>query len=103
MLSSHPFILREPILPSALVDVDATLFVLIGVFLALYLFLRFALFRPVLKVLDERDRRIEGTKLEAQAMQERTQKTLAEYEAFVREARSKGAELRAALRQEGQR
>jgi F-type H+-transporting ATPase subunit b len=88
---------------AALVDIDATLFILIGVFLFLYLVLRITLFRPVLRVLDERERRIEGAKAEARAMQERAEQALSQYEAFVREARSQGAELKAALRQEGQR
>jgi F-type H+-transporting ATPase subunit b len=88
---------------AALVDIDATLFILVGVFLFLYIVLRITLFRPVLRVLDERERRIDGAKAEAKAMQERAEGAMSEYEAFVREARSKGAELKAALRQEGQR
>jgi F-type H+-transporting ATPase subunit b len=96
-----PLTHEAPVARAALVDIDATLFVLIGIFLFLYVFLRVALFRPVMRVLEERERRIEGAKAEARRMQERADKVLAEYEAFVRDARNKGAELRATLRQEG--
>lgn len=93
----------EPPLRAALVDVDGTLFLFMGIFLSLYLVLRYALFRPVLRVLDERERRIEGSKAEAKEMQQRAEEAYAQYEAFVREARQKGGELKTALRQEGQR
>jgi F-type H+-transporting ATPase subunit b len=97
------FLTDVPVVRGALVDLDPTLFLLLGIFLLLYVFLRFTLFRPVLRVLEERERRIEGAKAEARRMQERADQALAEYNEFVREARNKGAELRVALRQEGLR
>jgi F-type H+-transporting ATPase subunit b len=103
MLPSLLPTIDEPLCRAALVDVDATLFIIIALFLALYLFLRFALFRPVLRLFEERERRIEGAKQEARDMQDRAAKALAQYEEFVREARAQGAAEKEALRQEGQR
>ena len=108
MLSSSLFlldqaaVLERPVARAALVDIDATLFVLLGMFLLLYVFLRFALFRPVLRVFDEREKRIEGAKAEAKEMQDRAQRALAEYESFLRDARNQGAAEKEALRQQGQ-
>lgn len=102
-LSASPLHPLDPCLAkAALVDVDATLFVFLGLFLALYVFLRFALFRPVLRVFEEREKRIEGAKAEAKEMQERAQKALVEYETFLREARTQGAAEKESLRQQGQ-
>ena len=99
-----PLILSDlPVLRAALVDVDATLFVVLGLFLLFYVFLRVALFRPVLRLFDEREARIDGAKHEAKDMQERATKALTQYEAFVREARAQGQVEKEALRQEGQR
>lgn len=92
-----------PVARAALVDVDATLFVVIGLFLLFYVTLRFALFRPVLRLFEEREKRIDGAKHEAKDMQERAVKAVAQYEAFVREARAQGQAEKETLRQEGQR
>jgi len=92
-----------PVAKAALIDIDATLFVLLGLFLLLYVFLRVALFRPVLRVFDEREKRIEGAKAEAREMQEKATTALFQYEAFLKEARAQGAQDREALRVEGQK
>ena len=92
-----------PVVKAALIDVDATLFVLLGLFLLLYVFLRGALFRPVLRLFEEREKRIEGVKVEAREMQEKATAALAQYETFLREARTQGVLEKEALRQEGHR
>ena len=84
-------------------DLDATLFILIGIFLVLYIILRFTLFRPILRLLDERQARIEGTRKVAEELRERAEEAAREYQALLKEARAKGAELKLSLRQEGQR
>ena len=92
-----------PLAKAALIDVDATLFILLGMFLLLYVFLRVALFRPVLRVFAERERRIEGAKAEAREMQDKALSALAQYDTFLRAARAEGAQEKEALRVEGQR
>jgi F-type H+-transporting ATPase subunit b len=93
----------SPVLKGALVDLDATVFLVIGIFLLFYLLLRFALFRPVLRLLDERQARIEGTRKLAQELREKAMEATRQYEALLKEARAQGAELKLSLRQEGQR
>jgi F-type H+-transporting ATPase subunit b len=84
-----------------LIDVDGTLFVQFGFFIIMLIVLSRTLFRPYLKLRDARHKGIEGAREEAAAMQERAQKTNADYDAQLTRARQRGAEERARLRGEG--
>jgi F0F1-type ATP synthase membrane subunit b/b' len=81
--------------------VDGTLFVQFGLFVIMLIVLSRTLFRPYLALRDARHKGIEGAREEAAAMQERAQKTNAEYDAKLTKARQRGAEERARLRGEG--
>ncbi|HEX8951964.1 MAG TPA: ATP synthase F0 subunit B, partial [Polyangia bacterium] len=59
------------------------------------------LFKPYLAMRDARHKGIEGAREEAASMQERAQKTNADYDARLTKARLRGAEERARLRGEG--
>jgi len=87
--------------PPPLIDIDGTLFVQFGLFIIMLIVLSRTLFRPYLKLRDARHKGIEGAREEASAMQERAQKTNADYDAQLTRARQRGAEERARLRGEG--
>ncbi|MBX3224114.1 MAG: H(+)-transporting ATPase [Labilithrix sp.] len=83
------------------VDLDASLLVQIVLFVVLLVFLKPLLFEPMLKLFEEREKRIEGTRREASKEDERSAKALAKYEAVLAKAREAGAAERDALRAEG--
>lgn len=82
------------------VDLDASLLVQIALFVVLLLILKPLLFDPMLKLFEEREKRIEGTRREASKEDERSAKALAKYEAILAKAREAGAAERDAIRAE---
>ena len=85
------------------VDLDASLLVQIALFIVLLLILKPLLFEPMLKLFEEREKRIEGTRRQASKEDERSAKALAKYEAILAKAREAGSAERDALRAEGAR
>lgn len=85
------------------VDLDASLFVHFGLFLVLLLVLKPALFDPMMRLFEEREKRIEGTRHQAKKEDRRSAKALATYEASLTKARDEGAQERDRLRAEGQK
>ncbi len=83
------------------VDLDLSLFVYLGFFLVLLLVLKPALFDPMMRLFEEREKRIEGTRHRATKEDERSAKALAKYESVLAKAREAGAAERDALRAEG--
>jgi F-type H+-transporting ATPase subunit b len=69
---------------------------LIVLFLILVPLLNRLLFRPLLAVLDERDRQIEGTEARANELSQQAEQELARHEAAVREARAEAERARKA-------
>lgn len=84
-----------------LIDIDGTLFVQFALFVIMLIVLSRVLFKPYLAMRDARHKGIEGAREEAASMQERAQKTNADYDARLTKARLRGAEERARLRGEG--
>jgi len=83
------------------VDLDLTLFVQLGFFLVLLLVLKPTLFDPMMRLFEEREKRIEGTRHEATKEDERSAKALAKYETICAKGRDAGAAERDTLRAEG--
>ncbi len=83
------------------VDLDLTLFVQLGFFLVLLFVLKPTLFDPMMRLFEEREKRIEGTRHEATKEDERSAKALSKYEAICAKGREAGALERDALRAEG--
>jgi F-type H+-transporting ATPase subunit b len=83
------------------VDVDLTALWPIGVFVVLLLTLKPILFDPMLKLFEERERRIDGAKLAARRMDQASADALTKYETEMRKARSAGNAEREAQRAEG--
>jgi F-type H+-transporting ATPase subunit b len=84
-------------------DFDATLFVQVGFIIVLWLVLKPLLFDPMLKLFEEREKRIEGAKLRARRIDEESAEAMTKYNEQVAKARAEGATEREKLRAEGLR
>lgn len=80
------------------VDFDATFVVQVVLFSALAMFLKPVLFDPMLKLFEERERRIDGAKLQARKIDERSAHAAAEYEAEMAKARAAAGAARDKIR-----
>src|SRR5262245_58840529 len=83
--------------PPPLIDVDGTLFLQLGLFLMLWLVLSRVLFKPYLKMRDERDKSIDGARKDAHSMEEKARAITADYDAKFGRAKLRGVEQRARL------
>lgn len=83
------------------VDLDASFLVQIVLFVLLLLILKPLLFDPMLKLFEEREKRIEGTRREAAKEDKRSAEALAKYEAVLAKAREAGNAESAGIRGEG--
>lgn len=84
-----------------MIELNLTLLYQIAGFFILYFILNALLYKPVLKILEERDKNIAGTKKEAETLETELQKKLLEYENKLNEAKAKAQEERLRIRQEG--
>jgi F-type H+-transporting ATPase subunit b len=85
------------------VDLDATLLIQLVLFVVLIVVLKPMLFDPMMRLFEEREKRIEGTRREANKEDERSAKALAKYEGILAQARAAGATERDVLRAESAR
>lgn len=81
-----------------LIDVDGTLFIQFALFLLMLAILSRVLFRPYLKLRDERDKGIAGARHEAGEMEKRADQIVADYDAKLTRAKQRGADERAKVR-----
>jgi len=70
------------------VDVDATFLVQLVLFVGLTVILKPVLFDPMLKLFEERERRIDGAKAQARKIDEKSATALGKYEAEMAKARA---------------
>jgi F-type H+-transporting ATPase subunit b len=86
--------------PPPLIDIDGTLLLQFVLFLLMLIVLSRFLFKPYLRIRDERAKGIEGAKHEAHDMEHRADKIVADYDARLTRTKQRGAEERARLRSE---
>ncbi|MBN2358356.1 MAG: hypothetical protein JXR83_02825 [Deltaproteobacteria bacterium] len=84
-------------------ELNVTLLIQLAVFLFAMLWLSLLLFRPLLRLLEEREKRIAGTRREAAAMTAANEEKLKGIGVRIDEARALAYEQRRALRAEGQK
>ncbi|MCK5539985.1 MAG: ATP synthase F0 subunit B [Deltaproteobacteria bacterium] len=82
-----------------MIEVNATLFIQWGIFVALMVFLHFFLFKPVLRVVDARQAKVEGTFASAEDLQNRAKKDQDEYQAKLDASKEKLFARTAAIRE----
>ena len=83
------------------VDFDPTLFIMVGLFIFLWIVLKPLLFDPMLRLFEERERRIDGAKLLARKIDEKSAGALTRYETEMQSARTAANVEREKLRAEG--
>lgn len=83
------------------VDVDWTFLVALVLFVVLLVVLKPLLFDPMLALFEERERRIEGAKLQARKIDEKSTTALATYEAEISKARGAANAERDTIRAQG--
>jgi len=85
----HPVLLSS----SPILDLDATLFVYIGVFFALFFILRALVFKPMMALFDAREKAIDGAKQDAKDLEKRAEEKLLAFEVEMAKVRREvGAE-----------
>jgi F-type H+-transporting ATPase subunit b len=100
--ATGPTDLAPGVAPQAIrVDVDATFVVQILLLVALTLVLKPVLFDPMLKLFEEREKRIDGAKAEARKIDEKSATALATYEAEMARVRAAANAERDRIRAEG--
>ncbi len=83
------------------VDFDATFLVQLAFFVVLTFVLKPTLFDPMLKLFEEREKRIDGAKVQARHIDEKSATALAQYEARMAEARAAANAQRDRIRADG--
>jgi F-type H+-transporting ATPase subunit b len=76
------------------VDFDWTLFIQVGFVVVLFVLLKPMLFDPMLKLFEERERRIDGARKEARKIDEESALALSKYEAAMAKAHAEGNAVR---------
>jgi F-type H+-transporting ATPase subunit b len=75
-----------------LIDIDNTLWLQLGLFLLLLVFLSRVVFRPYLKLRDAREANMAGARAKAKAAGEEAQRLIVEYDERLNAARQRGAD-----------
>lgn len=78
----------------SLVDLDGTFFIQMGIFFVMFIFLHFALFRPVMRMIAARREATEGTTEKAHRVKEDAEKLGRDVDNKLREVRAMAAEER---------
>jgi len=84
-----------------MLKVDFTILIQVVNFLACVAILNYLLFRPVMRIIEERKKRIEGLGKEAGALREKMEERKREYERRLEEIKLQALESREMLRRDG--
>jgi F-type H+-transporting ATPase subunit b len=83
------------------ITLDSTFFVQMGLFLALIYVLNLLVYKPVLKAMEERGKKIAGLESEAASIESELDYKLADYRKRIDQAKEKGGVNRTALKKDG--
>lgn len=84
-----------------IIDLDGTLFVLIGLFFLLFFILRSLVFGPVMRTIDAREQAIDGAKVEAATVRKEADAMAEHFREKLREVRQSAGRERERLQAEG--
>ena len=84
-----------------MVELNSTVWIQMANFLVLILILNFLLFKPVLKIIEARNKKLEESKGEVSSLDETIERKMAQYEERIRQARAEAALQRDAVTEEG--
>ncbi len=80
---------------------DITLLIQAGIFLGLVFVLNFLLYKPVLSIIDRRKKQLEELENEIKLFNDAVDKKSSEYEDKLRQAKTRGSDLKKEIIQEG--
>ncbi len=83
-----------------MIELDYSLFIQIGLFLLLWVFLSRFVFRPFLRMLEQREQRTDGTLNDAQNLAEEAEQLKASYEQAIAKATEEGNAIKESIRHE---
>ncbi|MBW2544073.1 MAG: ATP synthase F0 subunit B [Deltaproteobacteria bacterium] len=84
-----------------MVELNYTVWIQMANFLLLILLLNFLLYKPVLKIIEKRDKKIEESNEEVRSLDETIKRKMARYEEQIRQARTEAAAQRDEIEKEG--
>ena len=84
----------------SLLSIDASLVIVLIIFVVLIVFVNRLVFQPIVKVLDERERHTTGADAEAKKYLKRYEQRLSEYQEKIREARAESYRMLESQRSE---
>jgi len=85
-----------------MIEINQSLVIQIVNFIIFLWILNYLIFKPIVRVLNERRERIEGTSEKARLMEAEIQKKLEEYEAKIQEAKGQAANEKERVRRQGE-
>jgi F-type H+-transporting ATPase subunit b len=85
-----------------MIQIDQTLIIQIVNFIIFLFIVNYLIFKPIVRVIDERRERIEGTTGKARLMEAEFQKKLQDYEGRIQEAKAQAASEKDTLRRQGE-
>lgn len=85
-----------------MIDLNYTLLIQIINFLLLIFILNLLLYKPITKIIDERNKKIEDSKSEVQSLDEKAELRIADYEEKMRQARQEAMNQRNEVKDEGE-
>jgi F0F1-type ATP synthase membrane subunit b/b' len=100
MLFATLLIAKAEEAPPPLIDIDGTVLLQFGLFVLLYILLRYVLFAPYLRMRADRDRGIAGARNQAHEMEAKARAIVTDYDAKLGRAKQRGADERARVRSE---
>lgn len=84
-----------------MVELNYTVWIQMANFLLLILLLNFLLYKPILKIIEKRNKKIEKSNEEVRSLDETIERKMVRYEEKIRQARAEAAVQRDAIREEG--
>ena len=84
-----------------MVELNSTVWIQMANFLLLIFILNFLLYKPVLKIIEKRNKKIEKSNEEVMSLNETVERNIAEYEEKIRQAKANAAAQRDEIKEEG--
>jgi F-type H+-transporting ATPase subunit b len=85
-----------------MIDLDYTMLIQMINFLVLIFILNLLLYKPITKIIDERNKKIEDSKSEVESLDEKAELKIADYEEKMRQARQVATSQRNEVKDEGE-
>jgi len=84
-----------------MIDLNYTVWIQMANFLVLIVILNFLLYKPVLKIIEKRNQKIEASKEQVRSLEETIEQKMAAYEEKVRQARTEALLQKEAVKEAG--